>query len=138
MLSSILRGGGAGRGQRGGSCHDNGVALHLANSIRRGEEASTMTALISLIASVIDIYVFIVIANVVLSWLVAFRVINTSNRFVYLIGDFLYRATEPVLGPIRRILPNLGPVDISPIVLILLLMFLKNLVVYDIGRALLS
>lgn len=97
-----------------------------------------MTALITLIASVIDIYVFIVIANVVLSWLVAFKVVNTSNRFVYLIGDFLYRVTEPVMGPIRRILPNLGPVDISPIVLILLLMFLKNLIVVDVGRALIN
>ena len=62
-----------------------------------------------------------------LSWLVAFNVINTSNRLVYSIGDFLYRVTEPVLSPIRRVLPNLGGIDISPVILILLIYFLRNL-----------
>src|SRR3546814_17111122 len=62
-----------------------------------------------------------------LSWLVAFNVVNTSNRFVYAIGDFLYRITEPALRPIRRVLPNLGGIDISPVLLILLLVFVRNL-----------
>ena len=73
-----------------------------------------------------------------LSWLVAFNVVNTRNRVVYMIGDFLHRATEPVLAPIRRILPNLGPVDLSPIVLLLLLFFIRTLLVQDVGRTLMN
>ncbi len=71
------------------------------------------------------------IVHVVLSWLVAIRVVNTHNRFVYMVGDFLYRITEPALRPIRKILPNLGGIDIAPIVLLLLLFFLRNLVICD-------
>tara|TARA_R110002167_G_scaffold23514_5_gene83474 strand:- start:65 stop:358 length:294 start_codon:yes stop_codon:yes gene_type:complete len=97
-----------------------------------------MIAIISLLSWLIEFYMWIVIASVVLSWLVAFNVVNTGNRIVYMIGDFLHRATEPVLGPIRRILPDLGPVDLSPIVVILLLMFVKTLIVQDIGRALIN
>ena len=62
-----------------------------------------------------------------LSWLVAFKVVNTQNRFVYMAGDFLHRVTEPALRPIRRFLPNLGGIDLSPIVLILLLLFAESL-----------
>ncbi|HZD24687.1 MAG TPA: YggT family protein [Alphaproteobacteria bacterium] len=96
-----------------------------------------MYALIQLIATVIDLYIWIILIQVILSWLVAFNVVNTGNRVVYMIGDVLHRLTEPVLGPIRRILPNLGPVDISPVILILVLYFLRNLVVYDIGMGML-
>jgi len=77
---------------------------------------------------VLDLYVWVVIAGVVLSWLTAFGVLNTSNKAVYMIGDFVYRVTEPVLRPIRNILPNLGTLDLSPIVLILGIMFLQNFV----------
>lgn len=97
-----------------------------------------MIAIISLIDAVISIYTWIIIASVVLSWLVAFNVVNTRNRVVYMIGDFLHRATEPVLAPIRRILPNLGPVDLSPIVLLLLLFFIRTLLVQDVGRTLMN
>ncbi len=90
-----------------------------------------MTAFVLLIDTVINIYTWAVIAHVVLSWLVSFRVVNTQNRFVYLVGDFLYRITEPALRPIRKILPNLGGIDIAPIVLLLLLFFLRNLVICD-------
>ncbi|MGH6988950.1 MAG: YggT family protein [Stellaceae bacterium] len=80
----------------------------------------------------LTIYWWIVIASAVMSWLVAFRVINTYSRPVSLIGDFLYRATEPALRPIRRILPNLGGLDISPLILLLIIwliqMELTNLV----------
>jgi YggT family protein len=69
----------------------------------------------------------LLIAAVVLTWLVAFNVVNTRNRFVYLLGDFLNRITEPALRPIRRLLPNFGGIDISPMVLILLLLFLQQL-----------
>jgi YggT family protein len=94
-----------------------------------------MTALVLLIDTVINIYTWAVIAHVVLSWLVAFRVVNTQNRFVYMAGDFLYRITEPALRPIRKILPNLGGIDIAPIVLLLALFFLRNLVICDIFEA---
>ena len=73
----------------------------------------------------IDLYMWIVVIGVVLSWLVAFNVINTSNKFVYMIGDFCHRATEPILGPIRRRLPNLGGLDISPLVVILALVWIE-------------
>ncbi len=86
-----------------------------------------MNAILWLITTVIDLYVWIIILQVVLSWLIAFNVINTQNRFVYLVGDFLYRVTEPALRPIRRILPNLGGIDLSPIVLLLLLYFAQRL-----------
>ena len=79
-----------------------------------------------LLTTIIEIYIWILIAGAILSWLVAFNVVNTRNRFVYLLGDFLHRVTEPVLRPIRRVLPNLGGIDLSPLVLILLLLFLQQ------------
>ncbi|WP_119460719.1 YggT family protein [Rhodospirillaceae bacterium SYSU D60014] len=88
-----------------------------------------MQALVQLINSVINIYIWLLIASAILSWLVAFNVINTNNRFVYTVGDFLYRITEPALRPIRRVLPSLGGIDLSPVVLILLLVFVQNLLI---------
>jgi YggT family protein len=96
-----------------------------------------MYAFIWLIDTVIGLYIWLLIASAILSWLVAFNVINTRNRFVYLLGDFLYRVTEPVLRPIRRVVPNLGGLDISPVLLILLLMFIQRLLVQDLARVLL-
>ncbi len=86
-----------------------------------------MNALVTLVDTVISLYIWMLIINVVLSWLVAFNVVNTRNRFVYTVGDFLHRITEPVLGPIRRVVPALGGLDISPVILILGLWFLRNL-----------
>ncbi|MAF96686.1 MAG: hypothetical protein CMM60_13160 [Rhodospirillaceae bacterium] len=83
-----------------------------------------------LILQVIDLYMWLVIIGVVLSWLTAFNVVNLSNRFVYVVGDFINRVTEPALRPIRRVLPNLGNIDISPVVLILLLIFLQRFIVW--------
>ena len=88
-----------------------------------------MSALLWLLLQVINIFVWLIILQVVLSWLIAFNVINTSNRFVYMVGDFLYRITEPVMRPIRRILPSLGGIDLSPLVLLLLLFFAQRLLV---------
>ena len=87
-----------------------------------------MIAIFYLILQILKLYSYVVIANVVISWLVAFNILNTSNRFVYAILEFTYRLTEPFLNRIRRFLPNLGTIDISPIVLVLGLMFLRNLV----------
>jgi YggT family protein len=80
-----------------------------------------------LLNTVIELYIWVVIIGVILSWLVTFNIVNTSNRFVYMVGDFLHRLTEPVLGRIRRILPNLGGIDLSPLVLILLLLFAQQI-----------
>lgn len=86
-----------------------------------------MYSILQLVSTVITLYIWALIISAVMSWLVAFNVINTQNRFVYMVGDFLYRITEPVLRPIRRYIPLLGGIDISPIVLILGLVFLRNL-----------
>jgi YggT family protein len=84
-------------------------------------------ALFWLADTVISIVIWLLVASAILSWLVAFNVINTRNRFVYTVVDTLYRLTEPMLRPIRRILPNLGGIDLSPLVLILGLQFLSHL-----------
>ena len=86
-----------------------------------------MLSLLRLIDTVIDIYTWIVIASAIMSWLVAFGVINVRNQFIRVVVDLLYRLTEPLLRPIRRFLPNLGGVDISPIILLLGLYFLESL-----------
>ena len=95
-----------------------------------------MTAIFWLIDQVIGLYIMVVVGQVILSWLVSFQVVNTSNRFVYMVGDFLYRATEPALKPIRWVMPNLGGLDISPVVLILALVFARQLLIFDIAPAL--
>ena len=95
-----------------------------------------MTAIIWLIDQVIGLYIMVVIGQVILSWLVAFSVVNTGNRFVYMVGDFFYRATEPALKHIRRVMPNLGGLDISPIILSLALVFTRRLLGFDIAPAL--
>ncbi len=85
----------------------------------------------------VGLYIWLIIIGAILSWLVAFNVVNTSNRAIYMIGDFLYRITEPAMRPIRRILPNMGGIDLSPVVLILGLIFLQ-MVLGNVHRALLT
>ena len=84
-----------------------------------------MIAIFYLTLQILKIYSYVVIANVVISWLVAFNVLNTQNRFVYSILDLTYRLTEPFLNRIRRFIPNLGAFDISPIILLLLIWFIE-------------
>ena len=86
-----------------------------------------MFAVYNLINTIITIYIWLLIASVVLSWLVAFNVVNTGNRFIYQVRDILDRITEPLLRPIRNVMPNLGGIDISPIILILALYFIRDL-----------
>lgn len=88
-----------------------------------------MYPFVKLITTVIDLYIWVLVISAVLSWLVAFNVVNTRNRFVYIVGDVCYRVTEPALRPIRRFLPNLGGLDISPVILILLLVFVRDMIV---------
>ena len=84
-----------------------------------------MIAIFYLILQILKLYSYVVIANVIVSWLVACNILNTSNRFVYAILDFTYRLTDPFLNRIRRFLPNLGAFDISPIVLLFLIWFIE-------------
>ncbi len=84
-----------------------------------------MQAIFWVLNAVLDIYWWIVIISVVLSWLYAFNVVNPGNQFVRAVGNFVHEATEPLLGRIRRFMPNLGTLDISPIVLLLGIMFLQ-------------
>ncbi len=87
-----------------------------------------MKSVLILFDNIVGIYIWILIINAVISWLIAFNILNTSNRFVYSLLEVSYKLTDPPLNFIRRYLPNLGSIDISPIALILGLMFLRNLV----------
>ena len=87
-----------------------------------------MKSIFILLDSVITIYLWVIIINALLSWLVAFNILNTQNRFVFSVLDVTYKLTDPALNKIRKFMPNLGSIDISPVVLILALMFLRNLI----------
>ena len=84
-----------------------------------------MIAIFYLALQILKLYSYVVIVNVVVSWLIAFNILNTQNRFVYSILEFSYRLTDPILNKIRRFLPNLGSLDISPIILLLLIWFIE-------------
>ena len=87
-----------------------------------------MKSIFILLDNVITIYLWIIIINAILSWLVAFNVLNTQNRFVFSVLDVTYKLTDPALNKLRRFIPMFGSIDISPVILILLLMFLRNLI----------
>tara|TARA_B100000795_G_scaffold65010_1_gene44071 strand:- start:150 stop:440 length:291 start_codon:yes stop_codon:yes gene_type:complete len=87
-----------------------------------------MKSILILFDNIISLYIWVLIINAIISWLVAFNVLNTSNRFVYSVLEISYKLTEPPLGFIRKYIPSIGSIDISPIILILGLMFLRNLV----------
>ena len=87
-----------------------------------------MNPFLWLVDTIITIYIWLLIAAAVLSWLIAFNVVNTRNPIVHGVADFLYRVTEPALRPIRNLLPNLGGIDISPVILIIGLLFLRQLI----------
>jgi len=84
-----------------------------------------MIAIFYLVLQILRLYSFVVIANVIVSWLIAFNILNTQNRFVYAVVELTYRLTNPFLNRIRRFLPNLGSLDISPIILLLLIWFIE-------------
>ncbi|MEO1248439.1 MAG: YggT family protein [Pseudomonadota bacterium] len=86
-----------------------------------------MQSLYFLIDTVLNLYTWVIIISAILSWLVAFNVINTHNQFVNMVGTTLHRLTEPALRPIRQFMPNLGGIDISPVILLLLIFFVRSL-----------
>jgi YggT family protein len=89
-----------------------------------------MRALLDVILIALQLYSYVVLAWVILSWLIAFNIVNTRNPVVSAIADFLYRATDPVLRPIRQLMPNLGGIDISPVILFLIIIFLQHVIAY--------
>lgn len=92
-----------------------------------------MLALIQTIVLALDIYWWLLIASAIFSWLYAFNVVNPRNQFVGAIGNFLFRITEPVLAPLRRILPDLGGIDISPIIVLLIIFFIRQFILTTIA-----
>lgn len=92
-----------------------------------------MLALIQTLVFALDIYWWILIGSAIFSWLYAFNVVNSRNQFVGMIADFLFRVTEPVLSPIRRLLPNLGGIDISPIIVLLIIFFLRQFLITSVA-----
>jgi len=87
-----------------------------------------MKSIFILLDSIITIYLWIIIINAILSWLVAFNILNTQNRFVFSVLDATYKMTDPALNKIRRFIPTFGSIDVSPVILILFLMFLRNII----------
>jgi YggT family protein len=87
-----------------------------------------MRALFEVINIALTWYLWLVVAAVIVSWLVAFNVVNMRNQFVSMVGEFLYRVTEPALRPIRNALPNLGGIDISPVILFLIIIFIQRVI----------
>ena len=88
-----------------------------------------MLAILDIVMIVLNLYIWLLIASAILSWLIAFNVVNTRNQFVSAVWEFLYRITEPLLTPIRRVIPNFGGIDISPIVLILIIILIERVIV---------
>ena len=86
-----------------------------------------MASITILISQIIEIFIWLLIAQAILSWLIAFNIVNTTSNLINLIGNFLFKVTEPLLRPIRRVLPDFGGVDVSPVILIILLIFFRNL-----------
>ena len=84
-----------------------------------------MIAIFYLVLQILKLYSYVVIGNVVISWLIAFNVLNTQNRFVYSLLELTYKLTDPILNKIRRFIPNLGSLDISPVILLLLIWFIE-------------
>jgi len=94
-----------------------------------------MRAVLDIVLIILDLYIWLLIAAAILSWLIAFNVVNTRNQFVDGVAEFLHRITEPLLAPIRNFMPNLGGLDISPIILILIIMFIERVITYYIYPA---
>ena len=89
-----------------------------------------MRAFFLVIDLALQLYIYLLVAAAVLSWLIAFNVVNTRNQFVHMVGDFLWKITEPVLRPIRSVIPSLGGIDVSPVILILIIILIEKVIQY--------
>ena len=95
-----------------------------------------MLELLGFISLLLTLYIYVLFAAAIMSWLIAFNVVNPRNQFVAMLADFLFRITEPVLRPIRNLLPNLGGIDISPVIVILVIVFIQSVILPILARAL--
>lgn len=95
-----------------------------------------MFELLAFISYLLTLYVYLLFAAAIMSWLIAFNVVNPRNHVVQMVGEFLYRITEPVLRPIRNMLPSMGGIDISPVIVILIIVFIQNVIIPNLARAL--
>ena len=120
-----MRAGDIGLFRRGNTAKPCATALELGRQ---------MIELLQFISYLLTIYVYVVIAMAILSWLIAFNVVNTRNPVVHMIAELLYRLTEPVLRPIRGLLPNMGGIDISPIILFLIILFIQSVILPNIAK----
>jgi len=93
-----------------------------------------MLEFLAFISYVLTLYIYVLIAAAVMSWLIAFNVVNPRSPIVHGIGEFLYRVTEPALRPIRNLLPNLGGIDVSPVILILLIIFIQSVIIPNVAK----
>jgi len=93
-----------------------------------------MLELLGFVSYLLTLYVYVVIAMAIMSWLIAFNVVNTRNQIVHMIAEVLYRLTEPALRPIRQFLPNMGGIDISPIILFLIILFIQAVILPNIAK----
>jgi YggT family protein len=114
-------------GRLAAACPESAEPIHQGHHPPEKRPAP-MRALLDVILIVLQLYIWLLIAAAILSWLIAFNVVNTRNQFVAMVGDFLWRITEPLLRPIRSIMPNLGGIDISPVILILIIIFLQSVI----------
>src|SRR5712692_10221497 len=103
-------------------------AFNLIGMRSRWRRNRAMVELFNFISLLLTLYIYILVAAAVMSWLIAFNVVNPRNQFVAMVGEFLYRITEPVLRPIRRLLPNMGGIDISPLIVIVIIWFIQLVV----------
>jgi YggT family protein len=125
---------GAGRGVSAcslGLFRRGNIGKPCATALKLGR---AMIELLQFISYLLTIYVYIVIAMAILSWLIAFNVVNTRNPVVHMIAELLYRLTEPALRPIRNLLPNMGGIDISPIILFLIILFIQSVILPNIAK----
>lgn len=114
-------------------CVARGPSLH--DGRRNGVEIQIMLAVLQVVLLALDIVWWLIVASAILSWLYAFNIVNPGNQFVDTVGNFLYRMTEPLYRPIRRILPDLGGIDLSPLAVLLAIFFLQQLIVLYIAPA---
>jgi YggT family protein len=102
----------------------------VTSSHRSNHSGFPMRALLDVILMLLQLYVYLLVAAAILSWLIAFNVVNTRNQFVAMAAEFLYRITEPVLRPIRSVLPGFGGIDVSPVILILIIILIERIIGY--------
>jgi YggT family protein len=130
-MAAGSRVGGAALACSGAATPVNRAPKHLSTGTELGR---AMIELLQFISYLLTIYVYVVIAMAILSWLIAFNVVNTRNPVVRMIAELLYRLTEPALRPIRSLLPNMGGIDISPIILFLIILFIQSVILPNIAK----